>query len=66
MSFPHHFLRLLLGPNQPATDGIPVVARSEVQWDSPVFRPPVLPTPNQISGEVPFTENLRPLFGRRH
>lgn len=36
--------------------------RRDVQWGTPIFRAPVLPTPQQIHREIPFTENLRPRF----
>ena len=39
--------------------------RRDVQWGTPIFRPPILPTPQQIHCEVPFTENLRSRFRAR-
>jgi hypothetical protein len=66
MNFPHHLLRLLVGQSQNVTENNHVALRTDVQWGSPVFRAPGLPTPNQMSRELPFTEDLRPLFGRRH
>lgn len=36
--------------------------RRDVQWGTPIFRAPVLPTRQQIHCEIPFTENLRPRF----
>jgi hypothetical protein len=44
----------------------PVVGRSDVQWNTRVFRAPALPTPQQFSSELPFTVNFpRNHFARR-
>jgi hypothetical protein len=37
----------------------------DVQWGTPIFRAPVLPTPHQIHGELPFTANLPRQFRTR-
>lgn len=64
MKLPQHWLRLVIGPTPQVTESVSVVTRTDVQWGSPVFRAPALPTPNQLSRELPFTENLRPKFRR--
>ena len=66
MNLPQHLLRLILGPNHSVAESVHVITRTDVQWGSPVFRAPALPTHHQINRELPFTENLRPFFGRRH
>lgn len=66
MNLPYHLLRLVVSPGDKLTESVHVVTRSDVQWGSPVFRAPALPTPNQLNRDLPFTENLRPFFGRRH
>lgn len=64
MNLPQHLLRLIVGPGNSLPESIHVVTRADVQWGSPIFRAPALPTPNQLHRELPFTHNLRPLFGR--
>lgn len=64
MKFPLHLLRLVVGPAPEVTETVHVVTRTDVQWGSPIFRAPALPTPNQLSRELPFTENFRPRFSR--
>jgi hypothetical protein len=34
--------------------------RTDIQWGTPIFRAPALPTPYQIHRELPFTTDLRP------
>lgn len=65
MKFPQHWLRLVIGPTPQVAESVHLVTRTDVQWGSPVFRAPALPTPNQLSRELPFTENFRPRFGTR-
>lgn len=43
----------------------PVERRTDVQWGSPIFRPPSLPTPQQLNNELPFTVSLRGKLPRR-
>ena len=64
MNFPQHLLRLALGPSAVGGESVHVVTRRDVQWGTPVFRAPALPTPNQLSRELPFTESFRPRFTR--
>ena len=58
-----HVLRLQPAPNQRDSETLHVVARCDVQWGTPIFRAPALPTPRQISSELPFTVNFRPRLG---
>lgn len=39
--------------------------RTDIQWGSPIFRAPSLPTPQQINNELPFTVNFRGKQPRR-
>ena len=64
MKLTQHGLRLIIGPTPAVTESLHVVTRSDVQWGTPVFRAPALPTPNQLSRELPFTEDRRPRFKR--
>ena len=49
-----------LVPISPAREGGAERAamRQDVQWGTPIFRAPVLPTPHQIHRELPFTANF--------
>lgn len=63
MTFTQHTLQLV------PTAGSRVVERVEIvtqrpRRGAPVFHAPTLPTPQQLNGEVPFTENLRSLQPR--
>ncbi|PTY01071.1 hypothetical protein [Opitutus sp. ER46] len=65
MKFPQHWLRLVVGPSPQIAESVHVVTRSDVQWGSPVFRAPSLPTPLQFNSELPFTAGLRPRISKR-
>lgn len=65
MNLPQHLLRLVLGPVPSVPESVRVVTRSDIQWGTPIFRAPALPTPHQLSRELPFTENFRPPLPRR-
>ena len=65
MNLPQHLLRLIVGPEPHVTETVHVLTRNDVQWGTPVFRAPALPTPHQFSSELPFTTNLRPPRPRR-
>jgi hypothetical protein len=54
-----HLLRLHPSPNHRDSELIHLVARADVQWGTPVFRAPALPTAHQFSSELPFTVNFR-------
>jgi hypothetical protein len=43
----------------------PAERRTDIQWGSPIFRAPSLPTPQQLSNELPFTVNFRGKSPRR-
>ena len=65
MNLPLHLLRLL------AASGVRTGARarntpqSDNHVAKPIFRPPALPTPQQISNELPFTVHLGPRLRER-
>lgn len=62
MKFVQHWLKLVVGPTPHVAETINVVSRNDVQWGSPIFRAPALPTPHQLNSELPFTQTLRPRF----
>lgn len=64
MKLNQHLLQLIVGPRPAVTESVHVVARSDIQWGTPVFRAPALPTPHQIHRELPFTAEFRPRFKR--
>ena len=55
-----HLLRIQLAPLQRDSETLHVVLRQDVQWGTPIFRAPALPTARQLSSELPFTVNYRP------
>ncbi|HVS51377.1 MAG TPA: hypothetical protein VHD62_03395 [Opitutaceae bacterium] len=57
MNLPAHLFRLVPA-RPPAGEAVDVVRRTDVQWGAPLFRAPALPTPHQLSNELPFTVNL--------
>ncbi len=59
MPAPFHLLRLAPAPRQHDSESVHVVTRTDVQWGTPIFRAPALPTPHQLSSELPFTVNFR-------
>lgn len=61
MKLPIHLLRLHPTRQSRESEPVYVVTRSESHPHSkPLFRAPALPTPNQLSRDVPFTVNPRP------
>lgn len=64
MKLPQHWLRLTVSPASNAGESIDIVTRRDVQWGSPIFRAPALPTPNQLCRELPFTTAWKPQFTR--
>jgi hypothetical protein len=58
MTAPFHFVRLV--PARPAAgETVHVVTRTDVQWSTPIFRAPALPTPHQLNNDLPFTVNFQ-------
>ncbi len=43
----------------------PAERRTDIQWGSPIFRAPSLPTPQQLNNDLPFTVNFRGKTTRR-
>lgn len=64
MKFAAHWLRLIVDPSHATAEALRIVSRRDIQWGTPVFRAPALPTPSQLSRELPFTEDFRPRFSR--
>jgi hypothetical protein len=64
MKIADHWLRLFVDPSSAQPETFRLVTRRDVQWGTPVFRAPALPTPSQLNRELPFTENFRPRFSR--
>lgn len=58
MNAPFHLLRLQSAPTARDSGLVRVVPRTEVQWGGPIFRAPALPTPLQVSSELPFFVNF--------
>ena len=58
MNLPFHLLRLRSAPAHRDCESIHVVTRTDVQWGGPVFKAPALPTPHQLSSELPFSVNF--------
>jgi hypothetical protein len=56
---PQHLLRLEPAPRQRDSETVHLLTRTDVQWGNPIFRAPTLPTPHQLSSELPFTVNFR-------
>lgn len=66
MNLPLHLFRLQPAPSQRDSEIIHVVTRADVQWDTPVFKAPALPTLHQLHSELPFSVNFQPKrFSRR-
>lgn len=65
MKLPLHLLRLQPAPSDRASESVYVATRSDVYGGKPLFRAPALPTPHQLSNELPFTANFRPRLRER-
>jgi hypothetical protein len=59
MKMPSHLFRLAPAPAHRDSETVHVVSRADVQWGTPIFRAPALPTPRQFNSELPFTVNFR-------
>lgn len=67
MKLPLHLLRLQPAPHSRESEPVHVVTRTESHPHSkPLFRAPALPTPHQLSRDVPFTVNPRPRLRERN
>lgn len=60
-----HLFRLQPSPDHRDSETVHLVCRTDVQWGTPVFRAPALPTAHQFSSELPFTVNFRGKFRPR-
>ena len=60
MNLPRHLFRLLPNSTGRAQEGSLAATRAEDHGGKPFFRPPALPTPQQMNNELPFTVNVRP------
>lgn len=58
MTFPAHTLQLVPGVAWRPGEHIEIVTHRP-RRGAPLFCAPTLPTPNQLSRDVPFTENFR-------
>ena len=65
MNLPLHLFRLQAAPSERESESIHLATRDDVQSSKPLFRAPALPTPNQMSSELPFTVNFRPRLRER-
>lgn len=65
MTFPLHLFRLQPASADRPGETVQVVTRSDYQPTKPIFRAPALPTPHQLSQELPFTTNYRPRLRER-
>jgi hypothetical protein len=54
-----HLVRLQPSPQHRDSESVHLVMRTDIQWGTPVFRAPALPTAHQFSSELPFTVNFR-------
>jgi hypothetical protein len=59
MNLPLHLFRLQPAPEQRDGESVHVAGKNDVRWGTPLFRAPALPTPHQLSNELPFTVNFR-------
>ena len=60
MNSPLHLFRLRPAPTQRDSESIHLATRSEIARGTAIFRAPALPTPHQLSSDLPFTVNFRP------
>lgn len=59
MNLPFHLFRLQPAPSQRDSETVHIATTADVNWNRPVFRAPALPTPHQLSSELPFSVNFR-------
>ena len=65
MNLPLHLFRLLPASSGRQSETLHVVTRTDDHASKPLFRAPALPTPHQLSRELPFTVNFRPRLRER-
>jgi hypothetical protein len=65
MNFPLHLFRLHPACRERRTESVEVVTRENRSQNKPLFRAPALPTPSQLSRELPFTATFRPRLRER-
>jgi hypothetical protein len=65
MNFPLHLFRLHPASKDRPGETVQVVTRSDSSRNKPLFRAPALPTPHQLSNELPFTASFRPRLRER-
>lgn len=65
MNSPFHLFRLRPAPTQRDSEAVLVTTRREAPPGTALFRAPALPTPHQLSSELPFTVNFRPRLRER-
>lgn len=60
MKLPLHLFRLQPPSSERPCETVEIVTRAEARPSKPTFRAPALPTPHQLSSDLPFTANIRP------
>ncbi len=65
MNLPIHLFRLQSSSAERQHETVQIATRADVLSIKPLFRAPALPTPNQLSRELPFTVNYRPRLRER-
>jgi hypothetical protein len=56
---PQHLFRLQPAPESRDSEVVRVARPVDVMRGTPIFRAPALPTPHQLSSELPFSVNFR-------
>jgi hypothetical protein len=59
MNLPFHLFRLQPASTARDSETVHIATTVDVTWNRPVFRAPALPTPHQLSRELPFSVNFR-------
>jgi hypothetical protein len=65
MNSPFHLFRLQPAPTQRDSETVHVATESDLRRGTAIFRAPALPTPHQLSSDLPFTVNFRPRLRER-
>lgn len=61
-----NLFRLQSASTDRQSETVQLATRADGQTSKPLFRAPALPTPNQMSRELPFTVNYRPRLRDRY